>query len=283
MRKRFLITAAIIMILSGLLVGVASAGTANFTGTIAATSPTHNPGMLSGCASVAGGWHFQTHAFTVSQSGSYTFKDAGTPLDAFIGLYGTPYNPGVVSGAGSNCLATSRDSITLNLNAGTTYVLVVEPTHLASVGNYSVSASGPGSIDTTSLPGSGQAAGPAKGCREHCDRFNVPFGYHVVTLFHGADAQGNAAVDAYCINENGGTLGGQLTQADVDAVPVNNSTSVLIKSITTCSDPVTFYRLAGGEFQANIYLVRDFKTIVINFTGLSADNVHFHVIEPPFQ
>src|SRR4026207_724655 len=122
MRKRLLIIAATIMILSGLFVGVAHAGSDPLNGTISAASPTHNPGMLSGCASVAGAWRFQAHAFTVSQSGSYTFKEAGTPLDAFIGIYGTPYNPGVVSGAGSNCLATSRDSITLNLNAGTTYV-----------------------------------------------------------------------------------------------------------------------------------------------------------------
>ena len=269
----------IIVLLLGLFAGVAKAGTATFSGEIGTTSPTHNPGMLSNCLSLAGAWHYQAHAFTVSQSGSYTFKEAGTPLDAFIGLYGTPYNPGVVTGTGSNCLATSRDSLTVNLNTGTTYVLVVEPTHLASTGGYSVSASGPGTIDATSLPGSGEQGGPQAGCRNNCTQFNIPFGYHAVSLFHGIDGEGHAAVDAYCVDEFGGTLGGQLTQADLSAVSVDTSTTVLIKSVTTCHDPVSFYRLAGGELQANIYLVRDSKLIVVNFTGLSADNLHYSVIE----
>jgi len=283
MKKSWLVALMVMLALSGLVAGVARAGTATFTGSITATTPTHTPGMLSGCASIGGNWAYNVHYFTVSATGSYTFTEKGTPFNAFIGLYSDSFNPALVSGAGSNCMASGRDSFTQSLTQGRTYILVVEPTNKGVTGAYTVDATGPGSFDIQAPPAGasvGNLGGPGSGCKSNCDRINVPVGYHLVSLFHGSDVEGQAALDIYCVNENGGTLGGQVTRADLAPFAAPPSTNTLIKTISSCSVPVAVYMLTSGEVEVNIGPIPESKVIAIVFTGLPPDLIHHVIFEP---
>jgi hypothetical protein len=180
-------------------------------------------------------------------------------------------------------MATSRDTLTVTLTAGTRYILVVEPTHVGQTGAYSVDATGPGSfnVEATSIAsGVGNLAGPGSGCQRDCERINVPFGYHLVSLFYGADGENRAALDVYCVNENGGTLGGQITAADLSPFTTPPGANTLVKTIDTCSVAVTVYVLTSGEVEVNIGPIPESKVIAVVFAGLPPDHVHFMVFEP---
>jgi len=280
--KKFWLALLITIMVIGATVRVARASSTTFSGSITTATSTHNPGMLSGCLFLGGAWAYTTHAFTVDQTGSYTFTEKGTPLNAFIGLYSGSFNPALVSGAGSNCMATGRDSFTVSLTAGTRYILVVEPTHLGQTGAYSVDATGPGSfnVETSVASGVGNLGGPGSGCHSKCMRINIPFGYHLVSLFFGSDAENRAALDVYCVNESGGTLGGQVTAADLSPFTTPPGANTLIKTIDSCSVPVAVYVLNSGEVEINIGPIPESKVISVVFTGLPPDKVHFTVYEP---
>ncbi len=281
MKRALVVVPAVLIALFAFMVGVARAGSTTLSGTISTSSPTHNPGMETGCTSLGGKWAYNTHAFTVTASGSYTFKEAGTPLDAFIGLYGPSFNPALVSGTGSNCIASDRTTFTVSLSTGVHYILVVEPIHLGGAGAYSVSVSGPGdlSLEAGSSGATVVSHLSPYGCSRDCPEINIPLGYHLAGLFPGIDTKGRAALDVYCINVNGGTLGGQVTQDEITQFPAIPQTPTLVKNIDTCSVPVAFYILTSGEYQVNIAIPYQGKVIAIIFTGLPPENIHHYIVE----
>lgn len=100
-----------------------------FSGTTAG-APTYNRTNASGGASTYD-VNYAVHYFMVTANGSYTFNQCAPSYDGFGNLYQgsfSPANPlvnwlaGNDDGNGSNCSASSR--ITVNLTAGTVYVLV---------------------------------------------------------------------------------------------------------------------------------------------------------------
>lgn len=112
----------------------------------------------------AGAWgnqaYFHTYLFTPSVTGTYTFAGCGTPntFDIFGSLYQNAFNPAAPA---TNLLQADDDangagcspwgaSMTQNLTAGVTYVLVTSSYWSFETGNYVWTITGPASISQPS-------------------------------------------------------------------------------------------------------------------------------------
>jgi hypothetical protein len=119
-------------------------------------APTYNrvsePGFQ--LSSIGTAVHYQSYAFNVSTSGSYTLNVSAPPtnqfFDTFLVLYQDSFNP---SSALTNLVQVNDDfngalyisQITQALTVGTNYIAVVSGYGNNDVGDYTITFSGPGS------------------------------------------------------------------------------------------------------------------------------------------
>ena len=133
------------------------ASAATFLGATTLASPTFNrpvagtpPTSLSGAGTAV---HYQTVAFTVATTGSYSFlmsAIAPTNWDTYLGLYANSFAPGSPL---TNALTYNDDfpSIGLSgfsytLTAGTSYIALATGFSNSDVGTYSLAINGPGAV-----------------------------------------------------------------------------------------------------------------------------------------
>lgn len=100
--------------------------------------------------------YYQTYTFIPTVTGSYTFSGCGTPstYDVFGSIYQTSFNPAVPStnflqaddDGGSATCSPWGATMTQNLTAGVTYVLVTSSYWNAEVGDFTWTITGPGSV-----------------------------------------------------------------------------------------------------------------------------------------
>jgi hypothetical protein len=138
------------LIASGCADGLANV--ASFTGTTSLTDPVFNRSSTANSYTASGvgtAVHYNTHAFTVSTTGSYTFTLCG--YDTYLHIYTAPFNP--ASPATNFLIANDDDAAcpggseaTITLTAGTNYEFVVTGFGNTDVGAYTVTFAGPGSV-----------------------------------------------------------------------------------------------------------------------------------------
>jgi hypothetical protein len=129
----------------------------SFTGTTALTDPTFtrgNTGTTYAASATGTAVHYQTHSFTVSTSGTYTFTVCAG-FDTYLHIYANSFNPAspatnflVADDDAAACGTGSEASVTLT--AGTTYVFVTTGFANSDVGTYTVTFAGPGSVQQSS-------------------------------------------------------------------------------------------------------------------------------------
>lgn len=139
------------------------ASAATIVGATTLASPTYNrPLTTTSLSGVGTAVHYQTSAFTVATSGSYSFlMSAITPVDwdTYLSLYSNSFVPGSPL---ANLLAVNDDAPTIglsgfnfNLLAGTSYFAVATGFANTDVGTYSLAINGPGAVtfgNTTAVP-----------------------------------------------------------------------------------------------------------------------------------
>lgn len=112
--------------------------------------------------------------------------------------------------------------------------------------------------------------------RGNDNRINPTKGDLAVVLYVGADANGEPAIEFYCVDQNSvGTFTAEVTVADLQGIPHPPAQNTEVKRVTTCSVEAVFYVLTSGEYQVNIGPFSDGKVYEVIFSGLTASNVHY--------
>jgi hypothetical protein len=140
------------------------ASAANFIGATTLASPTYNRPLAGtppvSLSAVGTAVHYQTVAFTVGTTGSYTFlMSALVPAgwDTFLSLYSNSFNPALSL---TNILVSNDDNptiglsgFTINLTAGTSYFAVATGFGNNDVGTYNLAITGPGTVNFPAAAG----------------------------------------------------------------------------------------------------------------------------------
>lgn len=134
------------------LVAALLAPVTEFSGTTTG-NPTYVRSSGGTVYSASGPAIYNTHVFTVSVSGSYTFNQCAPGYDGHASLYQGNFNPAspatnfLIADDDGNAAPCDNDSrLTTTLIAGNTYILVSSAFSDGDAGPYSWSMSGPGSV-----------------------------------------------------------------------------------------------------------------------------------------
>ncbi len=134
----------------------AFAGSFNTGGTLDASDPTLDVAIIStpNCTGAFAGFYaqYEVITFTVTQSGTYTITEDGSPNTAFYLVAGS-FTPAALA----SCLAASNAnplSLSVSLTSGTVYhVVVINDTFTQDPLTYNVTITGPGDINAGGLAG----------------------------------------------------------------------------------------------------------------------------------
>ena len=145
-------------------VAATPASAATFIGGTTLASPTYNRVLAAtpptGLSGVGTAVHYQSVAFNVATTGSYTFLMTSlvpAGWDTFLTLYGNSFNPLAPL---TNALVANDDNptiglsgFTINLTAGTSYFAVATGFANTDVGTYTLAINGPGAVVFQAAPG----------------------------------------------------------------------------------------------------------------------------------
>lgn len=183
--------------------------------------------------------HYEPVPFCVSESGTYILDTVSADYPTKFFLYQDTVTEANEIVRDRNASKNTASRLEVNLEANQPYVLAVSGVNRRRMGNYEVSITGPGAVEST-------CDFPVANFADRLNGYDIAAPVAVYPVNYGA----GTGLHIYAISDGGeGALALEVTPEMIAAVPAMPAENTLIAS--TADGSIALYRLATGEFQLN--------------------------------